>query len=96
MIQCLHLMYAEVAWVLVSLGTHVQLQVILDPDYLPDYLSVSYGYGQNLKHEIEFIIKSNEYWAENKVKNETEQLFLKYKHGNDIHEYSQQQHQWTT
>ena len=45
-IQCLHLMYAEMlAWVLVSLGTQVQLQVILDPDYLSDYLSVSYDYG---------------------------------------------------
>ena len=37
-------MYAEVAWVLVSSITHVQPQIILDPDYLPDYLSVSYGY----------------------------------------------------
>ena len=43
-IQCLHLMYAEIAWVLVSSGTQVQPQVILDPDYLPDYLSVSYDY----------------------------------------------------
>ena len=43
-IQCLHLMYAEVAWVLVSSGTQVQPQVILNPDYLPDYLSVSYDY----------------------------------------------------
>ena len=46
-IQCLHLMYAEVAWVLVSSGTQVQPQVILDPDYLPDYLSVSYDYDVN-------------------------------------------------
>ena len=37
-------MYAEVAWVLVSSGTQVQPQVILDPDYLPDYLSVSDDY----------------------------------------------------
>ena len=44
-IQCLHLMYAEVAWVLVPSGTQVQLQIILNPDYLPDYLSVSYDYG---------------------------------------------------
>ena len=29
----------------VSSGTQVQPQVILDPDYLPDYLSVSYDYG---------------------------------------------------
>ena len=43
-IQCLHLMYAEVAWVLVSSGTQVQPQIIPDPDYLPDYLSVSYDY----------------------------------------------------
>ena len=38
-------MYTEVAWVLVSLGTQAQPQIILDPDYIPDYLSVSYDYG---------------------------------------------------
>ena len=43
-IQCLHLMYAEIAWVLVSSRTQIQPQVILDPDYLPDYLSISYDY----------------------------------------------------
>ena len=35
-IQCLHLMYSEVDWVLISSGTQVQPQIILDPDYLPD------------------------------------------------------------
>ena len=44
-IQCLHLMDVEVARVLVSSGTEVQLQIILDPDYLPDYFSVFYDYG---------------------------------------------------
>ena len=34
----------DVAWVLVSSGTQVLPQVILDPEYLPDYLSVSYDY----------------------------------------------------
>ena len=43
-IQCLHLMYAEVVWVVVSSGTQVQPQVKLNPDYLPDYISVSYDY----------------------------------------------------
>ena len=38
-IQCLRLMYAEVAWVLLPSETQVQLEVILDPDYLPDCLS---------------------------------------------------------
>ena len=30
-------------------------------------------------HEIQFIIKSIEYLAENKIKSKIEQLFLKYK-----------------
>ena len=45
-IQCLHLMNSEIAWVLVSSGTQVQLQIILNPDYIPDYLSVSYDYSE--------------------------------------------------
>ena len=45
-IQCLHLMYDEVAWVIVSLGTQVQPLITPDPDYLPDYLSVSYDFVQ--------------------------------------------------
>ena len=38
-IQWLHLMYSELAWVLVSSEIQVQPQLILVPDYLPDYLS---------------------------------------------------------
>ena len=45
-IQCSHMMNSEVAWVLVSLGTQVQPQIILDPDFLADYLSVSDDYAQ--------------------------------------------------
>ena len=37
-------MYSEVALVLVFLGTQVQPQIKLQPDYVPDYLSVSYDY----------------------------------------------------
>ena len=36
-IYCLHLMNSMVAWVLVSLGTQVQPQIMLDRDYFPDY-----------------------------------------------------------
>ena len=43
-IQYLHLINTEIAWVLVSSGTQVQSQIILDPDYLLDYLSVSYDH----------------------------------------------------
>ena len=51
---------------------------------------------KNWKHEIEFIIKQNEYLAENKIKNETEQLlfkYKKYKRGNNIHEHRKQQNE---
>ena len=41
-IQCLHLMNFEVAQILVFSRTQVQPQTILSPEYLPDYLSVSY------------------------------------------------------
>ena len=40
-------MYSEAAWVLVSSGTQVQPQIILEPGYLPDHLSVSYDDGHN-------------------------------------------------
>ena len=46
---------------------------------------------ENLQHEIEFIIKSNKFLAENKIKNEVDQLLLKYKYGNNIDERKNQQ-----
>ena len=49
---------------------------------------------ENLKHKIDFIIKSNESLAGKK--REIQQLLLKYKHGNDIHERRKQQNEWTT
>ena len=42
---------------------------------------------ENLEHEIEFITESNYFLAENKMKNEIEQLFSKCNHGNAIHEH---------
>ena len=45
---------------------------------------------ENLKHENELIMKSNESLAENETKNEIEQLLLKYKHENNIHEHGKQ------
>ena len=38
-------------------------------------------------------IKSNECLAKNKIQNEIEQLLLKYKHGNNIHEYRKQKNE---
>ena len=54
-------MYSDVAWVLVSLGTQVQSQIILDPDYLPDYLSY-YHLITMLQH---FNYNVNLVWSEN-------------------------------
>ena len=48
---------------------------------------------ENLKYEMEFVIKNSESLAENKIKNEIEQLLLKYKHGNNIHEHGKQQNE---
>ena len=56
-IQCLHLMYTEVGWVLVSSGTQVQPQVILDPDYLADYLFVSYDCDKNKAQKIKTLLR---------------------------------------
>ena len=46
---------------------------------------------EKLKHEIEFIIKSNDSLAENKIKHEVKQLLLKYKHGGNFQEHEKQQ-----
>ena len=43
-------MYAEVAS-----RTQVQSLIILDPDYLPDYLSVSYDYGFINKYDLHIV-----------------------------------------
>ena len=45
---------------------------------------------ENLKHEIEYILKTNESLTENKMKNEIEQVLLKDKHENNIHENGKQ------
>ena len=48
---------------------------------------------ENLEHEIEFIIKSNESLAENKIKNKIEQLLLKHKHESIIYQHGKQQNE---
>ena len=45
---------------------------------------------KNLKREIEKVIKSYKSLAEILIKNKIEKLLLKYKHGNNIHEYRKQ------
>ena len=50
------MMYSEASWVLVSSGTQVQLEIILEPDYLPDYLSVSYDYDPAKLHINKFYV----------------------------------------
>ena len=65
--------------------------VIRDPKTFYFNFDFPKDVNKNLIYEIEFIVKSNESLAENKIKNETEQLFLKYKNRNNIHEYRKQQ-----
>ena len=61
--------------------------VIRDPNFFSFNFNWPKVVDENLKHETEFIIKSNESLVANKIKNEIEQLLSKYKHGNNIHEH---------
>ena len=61
--------------------------IIRDPKTFCFRFDLPKDVDENLKHEIEFIIKSNESFTENKIKNKTKELLLKYNHGNNIHEY---------
>ena len=68
--------------------------VIKEPK--PFFFCLPKDIDKNWKHEIEFIIKQIEYFAENKIKNETEQLlfkYKKYKRGKNIHEHRKQQNE---
>ena len=61
--------------------------VIRDPRNLYFSFDWTKDVDESLKHKIEFIIKSNESLADNKITNEIEQLLSKYKHGNNIREH---------
>ena len=67
--------------------------LITDPKTFCFNLDLPKYVDENLKHEIEFIIKINKSLAKNKIKNEIEQLLLKYKHGNNIHEHRKYQNE---
>ena len=42
--------------------------------------------GNNFKHKIESIINHYEFLVKHRTKNDIDQYFYKYKHGNNIHE----------
>ena len=72
------------------------MTVIRDPRTFYFYFDWCKDVDENLKRGIEFIRKSNETLAENKMKNEIEQSFLKYKHGNNVYEHGKQHNEWIT
>ena len=63
------------------------LIVIRDPKTFCFNFDLPKDVDENLKRENEFIIKRNESLAEIIIENKIEQLLLKYKHGNNIHEH---------
>ena len=65
--------------------------VIRDPKFFCFDFDWPKDFDENLKHKIELIIKSNESLADNKIKNEIEQLLPKHKQGNYIHEHEKKQ-----
>ena len=64
-----------------------------DPKTFYFYFDWPKDVDENFKYKIEFVIKSDESLAENKLKHEIEQLLSKYKQGNNIHEYVKQQNE---
>ena len=70
--------------------------VIRDTKTFSFSFSFPKGGDDKLFHEVEFLIKSNETSARNKIRHEIEQLLLKYKIGNNIHEYGKQQNEQFT
>ena len=64
--------------------------VIRDSKALCFNFDLPKDYDKNFKHEIEFIIKSNESSVESKITSKTEQLLLKHKDGNNIHGHGKQ------
>ena len=66
---------------------------IRKPETFYFYFDLPRDINKNMKHDIEFIIKSNESLFESKMKNQIEQLLYKYKHGNDTRENRKQQNE---
>ena len=67
--------------------------LIRDPKTFCFNFDLSKDFDESLKREIyhKSIIKINEFLEEIIIKNETEQLLLKYKHGNNIRKDRKQQ-----
>ena len=55
---------------------------------MKDCFDLPKNVGNNLKDEINFIIKNNECLAEYKIKNGISQLLFKYKHVYDTNSFS--------
>ena len=70
--------------------------VIRDPKTFYFHFDYPKNVDENLKHQNEFIIKSNESLVKNKITNEIEQLLLQSKHGNKIYEHGKKQNEPTT
>ena len=63
---------------------------VLIPEPKPSHFDLPKDVDNNLKHEANSIIKHNEFLAEHTIRTMIliiNQLFFKYKHGNDILEH---------
>ena len=62
-----------------------KLLIITEPKTI--YFDVKQDVVDNLKHEIDFIIKQNDFLADHTIKNEISRILSKHKHGNYNHQY---------
>ena len=70
------------------MGIHIwdnKLIIITEPKTI--HFNLPKVISNNLKYEIDFIIRDNELLTEHKIKNKISRLLFKHKHVSDIHEH---------
>ena len=68
-----------------------KLAIITEPNFIHFHLPKYFD--NNLKHEIDSIIKHKGFLPENTMKNDISQLLFKYKHVNNIHQHAKKQNE---
>ena len=67
--------------------------VMIEPQTFHFYFDLPKDVDKNLKLEIDFVIRHNEYLVKERIKNEIDQLLYRYKHRDNIYEHRKQQKQ---
>ena len=72
------------------MGVYIDKKLLITTVLRALHFDLPKGADNNLKHEIDFIKKSNQFLSEPTTKNKISHLLSKYKHG-DNHKYRKQE-----